>query len=140
MPNPNCSANVLVKNNEATVADISICHYIGGDSEVTFKTWKGVPPGATTTDPFVVHYVLHDRNLDWWYCELTTNGVLYHSAGSWSAPDKECLLEEADNGQTLIFGASTTEFDTNMPSGGCSTGMGTGGIVEKHEKRKHEKR
>ena len=140
MPNPNCSANVLVKNNAATIADISICHYIGGDSEVTFKTWKGVPPGATTTDPFVVHYVLHDRNLDWWYCELTTNGVLYHSAGSWSAPDKECLLEEADNGQTLIFGASTTEFDTNMPSGGSSTGMGTGGIVEKHEKRKHEKR
>jgi hypothetical protein len=138
MPNPNCSANVIVKNNAATVADISICHYIGGDSQVTFKTWKGVPPGATTSDPFVVHYVLHDRNLDWWYCELTTNGVLYHSAGSWSAPDKECLLEEADNGKTLIFGASTTQFDMNMPSDGCSTGMFTGGIVEKHEKRKHE--
>jgi len=81
MPDPNCSANVVVKNNAATVADISICHYIGGDSTVTSKTWKGVQPGAATTDPFVVHYVLHDRNLDYWYCELTTNQVLYYTVG-----------------------------------------------------------
>jgi hypothetical protein len=38
------------------------------------------------------------------------------------------MLEEADNGQTLAFTASTTEFDMVMPSVGCSTGMGTGGI------------
>lgn len=127
MPDPHCSADVLVFNDSGATADISICHSIGAGT-VESTTWKGVAFGATTSGPLIVRYVLGDRNLDWWYCELTVGGVTYHSPGTWLQPDKECLLESADNGQILVFSASLTAFDINMPSGGCSTYMTDDGI------------
>ena len=127
MPLPYCEAYVVVTNNTDAVAQIALTHSIGGEA-VESKQWADVQPGATTSGPMAVNYVLGDRNLDWWWCEIVVNGVTYHSPGTALIPDKECLLESADNGQTLTFTVDITGFSMNMPSGGCSTYMTDGGI------------
>jgi hypothetical protein len=124
---PHCTAYILVKNNAAASADILLVHQYGDGAPVRMA-WKNVAPGATTTGPLAVVYVLNDNTVDWWYCEIIIGGTIYSSHGSSTNPGKKCTLEEEDNGQTLIFGVNTARLVLDMPSGGCTAAMSDGGI------------
>lgn len=125
---PYCTANIFVTNKTSAVAQIALAHSVGGNSPVEAKQWANVPAGATTPDPLVVHFTLHSLDLDWWWCEIIVNGVTYWSPGTALNPDKECLLEQQDCGQTMYFTVDTQNFEMNITSGGCSTYMTDGGI------------
>lgn len=66
--------------------------------------------------------------LDWWSVLIhVTDGPtsgFYISSGTSTEPFwKECQFQDSDEGQTMTFAVTTTEFDVNLHSGTCKGGM-----------------
>lgn len=92
-------------------------------------SWTAAP--GQTVGPLTVYFETGWGTwdiLDYWSVLIRVqNGSapgLYISSGTVVDPYwKECQLQSADAGKTLTLAVSTTEFNVNLDSGGCTGGM-----------------
>ena len=118
----NSSANILVTNNFAGTANITLSHAYSDDPPVQ-RTWNNVAVGAAGTPPLVAGFNLGFLRTggDWW--QVTVDVLDGAEAGQWQSDSHECMLRSADNGKTLTFSVSSDAFVMTEISGTCSTGM-----------------
>jgi phospholipase C len=122
------SANVYITNNTDGTAYIKLFHQ--NDSDGTQNgSWTASP--GQTVGPMTVLFETGWGSfgiLDWWSVIIAVEGGstpgIYQNSGTTLFPHwKECQLQSADVDQNLTFGVSTTSFDANLASGGCTDGM-----------------
>jgi len=122
------TANVYITNETDGTAQITLLHQ--NDTNGTQSgTWTAQP--GQTVGPLLVHFETGIGSwgvLDWWSVALTVqNGStpgIYQNTGTSAFPHwKECQLQTKDVGQNITFTVSTSKFETNLPSGGCTDGV-----------------
>ncbi len=120
------TANIFIKNNTDGNAQIQMTHQYS-DTTPDTGSWSASP--GQTVGPLTVHFETgFGTGLDWWWIVLTvkdgaTPGI-YTSGGSIIAPNrKECMLRGSDSGQNITNIVDTRNFNINLKSGACSTGM-----------------
>ncbi|MGC1305572.1 MAG: alkaline phosphatase family protein [Caulobacteraceae bacterium] len=122
------TAQVYVKNTTDGTASISLWHN-NSDHGTESKSWVAEP--GQTVGPMTVHFNTGLGSLtvlDYWACEIHVTGGttpgLYESSGVFKYSDwKECQLQSADSGQSLVFTVNTRTFAINLKSGGTTTPM-----------------
>ena len=122
------TASVYITNATDGTAQIQLTHQ--NDTNGTQAGSWAAEPGQTV-GPLVVSFETGWGSygvLDWWSVTLTVSDGsqpgIYQNSGTPAFPHwKECQLQGADAGQELVFTVSTSAFDTDLRSGGCSDGM-----------------
>ena len=122
------TANVYLTNQTDGTAQLQLTHQ--NDTNGTQSgSWVAAP--GQTVGPLVVHFETGIGSwgvLDWWTVTMTVqNGStpgIYLNTGTTAFPHwKECQLQTGDVDKDLTFTVSTTDFYTNLASGGCHDGM-----------------
>jgi phospholipase C len=122
------TANVFITNTTDGTAQIALSHQ--NDSNGTQSGSWAAEPGQTV-GPLVVVFETGIGSygiLDWWTVTMTvSNGTqpgIYQNTGTAAFPHwKECQLQHQDAGRDLVFTVGTSQFATNLASGGCTDGM-----------------
>ena len=123
-----CTANVFITNQTDGTAQIQLSHMNNSNGNQA-GAWTAAP--GQTVGPLVVHFVTGFGTggiLDWWTVAMSVeNGStpgIYQNTGTLAFPHwKECQLQSGDVNKDLHFTVSTTDFYTNLASGGCHDGM-----------------
>ena len=123
-----CTANVFITNTTDGTARIDLSHQ--NESNGTQSVSWPAQPGETV-GPLVVAFETGIGSygiLDWWAVKLAVSDGsepgIYQNAGTAAFPYwKECQLEHSDADQNLTFTVGTSQFATNLRSGGCTDGM-----------------
>ena len=122
------TANVFITNQTDGNTQISLSHQ--NDSNGTQSgAWTAAP--GQTVGPLLVHFETGIGSLgilDWWSVTMTVeNGStpgIYQNTGTSAFPHwKECQLQSGDVNKNLYFTVNTTDFYTDLASGGCHDGM-----------------
>ena len=123
-----CTANVFITNQTDGTAQIQLSHMNNSNGNQA-GAWTAAP--GQTVGPLVVHFVTGFGTggiLDWWTVAMSVeNGStpgIYQNTGTLAFPHwKECQLQTGDVNKDLYFTVSTTDFYTNLASGGCHDAM-----------------
>ena len=119
------TANVYVTNGFDGNAVIKMSHQYSS-STPDVGQWSAAP--GETVGPLVVNYMTgFGTGFDYWFCSIAViDGSapgMYTTEGSLTQPKKECMLESADADKTITNTIDASTFATNLPSGGCRTGV-----------------
>ena len=122
-------AKVNITNN--TDGDARILLFHTNSSNGTQSGSWNASPGQTVGSLTVLFETGFDtkRIRDFWSVLIHVQGGstpgFYASTAAFDDPaySKECQLQDADANQTLTLGVSTTTFNINLKSGGCTGGM-----------------
>jgi phospholipase C len=122
------TANVYITNTTDGTAQIALSHQNDSNGAQS-GSWSAEP--GQTVGPLLVVFETGIGSygiLDWWTVTMTvSNGSqpgIYQNTGTSAFPHwKECQLQHQDAGADLVFTVGTSQFATNLKSGGCTDGM-----------------
>jgi len=123
----NNSATVYITNNTGGNAIITFSHRYSDDPVQVYPPTK-IQPGQSA-GPLEVGYNTGflRSGTDQWFCGVQVldgpQSGTFSSEGSIDNPIKQCTLESEDNGLTLTFSVTTSNFVMTENSGTCSTSM-----------------
>ena len=124
----NSNATIYVTNNTKGNAYISFSHQYSSDSVQTWTSPDKIAPGANA-GPLSVGFNTGTfyTGQDYWFCGVNVvdgpRAGQYSIEGSLDSPEKKCTMETSDNGATLTFSVTTSNFVISENSGSCSSGM-----------------
>lgn len=121
------SAQIYIQNQTDGTAVIQLSHR-NSSNGTQAGSWSAAP--GATVGPLTVYFETGFGSWgipDYWWVQITVqNGSkpgVYASSGSAISDWKECQLQGQDAGKNITFTVSTSQFKTNLPSGGCSNAM-----------------
>ncbi|MEZ5943323.1 MAG: alkaline phosphatase family protein [Planctomycetaceae bacterium] len=121
------SAQVYVKNDTQGTAYIQLSHKNSTNGTQSGE-WTAAP--GEKVGPLTVYFktgISVAGVLDYWWIKASVstgpNPGIYSNTGSITSAWKECQLQSKDAGKNITMTVSTTEFETNLPSGSCSNSM-----------------
>ena len=122
------TATVSITNETDGTAHIQLFHENSSNGTQN-ASWTAAP--GETVGPLTVRFETGWGSfgiLDWWAVVMAVEGGstpgIYQNTGTSAVPNwKECQLQHGDAGESMTFSVSSSTFDVNLNSGGCSDAM-----------------